>query len=71
MRLLATQLTASDNPVSALSAPCATKGIQMHQRNDPGHLEAMQKMRDLMKTPEDMSRWQEARRKEFEALPEE
>ena len=46
-------------------------GMQMHKEQDPAHLEAMQKMGELMKTPEAMEKWQAARRQEFEALPEE
>ncbi|MGI9319073.1 MAG: DUF1059 domain-containing protein [bacterium] len=46
-------------------------GMEMHQKKDAAHLDAMQKMQELMKTPEEMTKWQEARRKEFEALPEE
>lgn len=45
-------------------------GMEMHQRKDAAHLEVMQKMRELMKNPEDMSNWFESKRKEFEALPE-
>jgi predicted small metal-binding protein len=45
-------------------------GMEMHQKQDDSHLKAMQQMQDLMKTPEEMKKWQEAKRKEFEALPE-
>lgn len=46
-------------------------GMEMHQKDDAAHLDAMQRMGELMKTPGDMAKWQEARKKEFEALPEE
>ena len=46
-------------------------GREMAESQDPDHLEAMQKIGELMKTPEKMIKWQESKRKEFEALPEE
>lgn len=44
-------------------------GKDMHQKQDPAHLEAMQKMRELMQEPGAMEEWQASRRREFEALP--
>ncbi len=45
-------------------------GMQMHQEQDSAHLEAMQKMGELMNAPEDMQKWFESKRQEFESLPE-
>ena len=45
-------------------------GMEMHQKQDSAHLEAMQAMRSLMQNPEDMANWYESKRQEFEALPE-
>lgn len=45
-------------------------GMQMFQKQDPAHLEAMQKIQELMKNPEEMNRWFESKRQEFDALPE-
>lgn len=45
-------------------------GMEMHQKQDAAHLEAMKKVQELMKSPGDMQSWQEEKRKEFEALPE-
>lgn len=45
-------------------------GMEMHQKQDEAHLEAMRKMQELMTRPEDMNDWLESKRKEFEALPE-
>jgi len=42
----------------------------MFKKQDAAHLEAMNKMQKLMKMPEDMDKWLESKRKEFEALPE-
>lgn len=45
-------------------------GMEMFQTQDAAHLEAMQKIQELMKNPEDMNEWFESKRKEFEALVE-
>lgn len=45
-------------------------GMEMHQKQDAAHLAAMQRMGELMKNPEDMEKWYESKRAEFEALPE-
>ena len=42
----------------------------MFQKGDKAHLDAMGKMRELMQTPEVMKAWFEAKRKEFDDLPE-
>jgi predicted small metal-binding protein len=44
-------------------------GMEMFQKQDEAHLNAMSKMQELMKTPEEMEKWFESKRKEFEALP--
>lgn len=46
-------------------------GMEMFQKQDQAHLEAMGKISELMQSPQAMTRWMEARRKEFEALPDE
>jgi len=45
-------------------------GMEMFQKGDEPHLNAMNKMRDLMTTPDAMNKWFESKRKEFDALPE-
>ena len=45
-------------------------GMEMFQKGDPAHLNAMNEMRALMKTPDAMKDWFESKRREFEALPE-
>ena len=45
-------------------------GIEMFQKGDKLHLEAMNKMMELMKNPEAMKEWFESKKKEFETLPE-
>ena len=45
-------------------------GMEMFQKQDDDHLEAMNKIQGLMKEPEAMKEWFESKKKEFEALPE-
>ena len=44
-------------------------GMAMYQAGDVEHLEAMNKMQELMKSPGAMAKWIENKRKEFETLP--
>ena len=44
-------------------------GMEMFQKGDQAHLDAMNKMRELMTTPEAMTEWFDSKRKEFNALP--
>ena len=44
-------------------------GMEMFQKQDAAHLEAMEKMKQLMQNPDDMTKWFEAKRQEFKALP--
>ncbi|HMU44887.1 MAG TPA: hypothetical protein PKC72_00905 [Chitinophagaceae bacterium] len=46
-------------------------GMEMFQKGDKPHLDAMNQMKDLMKSPDDMNEWFDSKRKEFEALPDE
>lgn len=45
-------------------------GMEMFQMGDEGHLQAMNKMKESMKTADAMKEWFENKRKEFEALAE-
>jgi len=45
-------------------------GMEMFQKQDKEHLEAMNKIQELMKPPDAMTEWFENKRKEFEALAE-
>jgi len=45
-------------------------GMEMFQKGDKAHLEAMNKMQELMKTPNAMKDWFKNKRREFNALPE-
>jgi predicted small metal-binding protein len=45
-------------------------GMEMFQKGDEPHLNAMNEMQKLMQSPEAMNEWMENKRKEFDALPE-
>lgn len=45
-------------------------GMEMFQKGDKDHLEAMNEMKVLMQTPDSMRAWFETKRQEFDALPE-
>ena len=45
-------------------------GMEMFNKKDKSHLEAMGKMQELMKAPDAMKAWFDSKRKEFDALPE-
>ena len=44
-------------------------GMEMYQKGDGEHIEAMNKMKELMKSPEEMQNWYESKKREFESLP--
>lgn len=44
-------------------------GMEMFQKGDKDHLEAMKEMENLMKFPEQMQIWFDTKRKEFTSLP--
>lgn len=45
-------------------------GMEMFQASDKAHLQAMNKMREMMGSPDAMNEWFDTKRKEFEALSE-
>ena len=45
-------------------------GMEMHQKGDEPHLQAMDKMGELMQEPGAVQIWFNNKRKEFEAMPE-
>ena len=46
-------------------------GMEMFQKGDQAHLEAMKKMENLMKSPNEMQLWMEGKKREFDSLPNE
>ena len=45
-------------------------GMEMFKNQDAAHLRAMGEMQALMQNPDAMKAWFEAKKKEFESLPE-
>lgn len=45
-------------------------GMEMFQKQDAEHLEAMNKIQALMQKPDAMQDWFESKKNEFDALPE-
>lgn len=45
-------------------------GMEMYQEGDAEHMKAMAAMQGLMNDPTAMQTWMDARKKEFDALPE-
>lgn len=45
-------------------------GMKMFQKDDKPHLEAMDKMKEMMQKPGAMQEWFEGKREEFNLLPE-
>lgn len=44
-------------------------GMDMFEKGDEAHMNAMKNMSELIQDPEAMNKWMEEKRKEFEALP--
>lgn len=44
-------------------------GMDMFQKKDEAHMEAMNKMMALMQSKESMQEWMDNKRKEFDAIP--
>ncbi len=45
-------------------------GMEMFQKGDESHLNAMKVMQELMQSPDAMNSWFEDKKREFDALPE-
>ena len=59
------------NTFEEISDMSKQHGMEMFQKGDKPHLEAMTKMRDLMKTADSdaMNNWMKSKREEFNDLP--
>jgi hypothetical protein len=58
------------NSFEAMAELSKKHGMEMFQKGDKAHVEAMNEMKELMKIPDAMKTWFETKRKEFDALPE-
>ena len=58
----------SANTFEEIAELSKAHGMEMFQIADEAHLEAMNKIQELMKSPEAMKQWFENKRNEFNAL---
>lgn len=63
--------TFTANTFDEIAALSKKHGMEMFQKGDTPHLEAMNEMQKLMTSPDSMNQWMESKRKEFESLSEE
>lgn len=59
------------NTFEEIAEQSKAHGVEMLQKGDKDHLEAMANLNKIMQSPETMTQWMEAKRKEFEELPDE
>lgn len=57
------------NTFEEMSELSKQHGMEMHKKQDEAHLNAMAQMGELMRTPEEMNKWFESKRQEFDSLP--
>ena len=57
------------NTFEEIAAMSKKHGMEMFQKGDVPHLEAMQKMKALMKEPNAMETWYASKRRLFDILP--
>lgn len=60
----------SANSFEEIAKMSKRHGMEMLQKKDEPHMNSMNEMQELMKSPEVMNDWLKSKRKEFEALPE-
>ena len=59
-----------DNTFEEMAEMSKKHGTEKFQMGDDQHLKAMNKMMDLMKSPDAMNDWFEIKRKVFNSMPE-
>ena len=47
-----------------------THVMEMAEKGDQGHIEKIDEMRAMMENPDEMNEWFEAKKKEFDSMPE-
>ena len=57
------------NSFEEIAAQSKQHGLEMFQKGDKAHLDAMNEMQKLMQSPSDMKDWMDNKRKEFNSLP--
>jgi hypothetical protein len=58
------------NSFEEIAEQSKAHGMEMFQQNDEKHLQAMNKMSELMKSPDAIKKWFDDKQKEFDSLPE-
>lgn len=58
------------NTFGEIAALSKKHGMDLLQKGDKAHIDAMNQMQDLMKSPGDMDKWFDKKRDEFNSLPE-
>jgi len=59
----------SANTFDEIASLSKKHGMEMFQKGDKAHLDAMNEMQKTMKSPDSMKTWMEDKRKEFDKLP--
>ncbi|WP_421879067.1 DUF1059 domain-containing protein [Marinoscillum sp.] len=59
------------NSFSEIAQMSKEHGMEMYKKGDASHLKAMKDMQEIMKSPETMNDWMDAKQREFDALPDE
>jgi len=59
----------SANSFEEIAQQSKQHGMEMFQKGDKAHLDAMTEMQKLMQSPSDMKDWMDNKRKEFNSLP--
>ena len=65
----ACELAFHANTFEEMATMSKQHGMEMFQKKDEAHLKAMHEMQTLMKSPEDMQKWFDNKRHEFDQLP--
>lgn len=59
------------NTFEEIAEQSKNHAVEMFEKGDKAHLEAMEKMKELMKEPEKMNEWYENKKAEFQGLEDE
>ncbi len=59
------------NTFEEIAKQSKNHAMEMVEKGDKAHLEAMEKMKELMKEPEKMNEWYENKKAEFQGLEDE
>lgn len=59
----------SANSFEEISAMSKNHAMEMFQNGDEAHLQAMNKMKELMKSPDAVQKWFQEKQNLFESLP--